>query len=216
MISIPTKGAVNFHPSLLPKFRGAHPHYWSIVKGEIESGITAHFMTENIDDGDIIAQIKYPIIDYNYKQLYDKIIVETPNIVKKVSDFFIKGKGDLIKQNHSEATYFRNDRKIHHRIFLEIYSDREILNLIRGGNAYCFFRNKEVVIKECFLGDTNRNLTNNVISENGSIIDFTPHYFSVKLSESVVNITKVRYMNRKLSASKFILRHKPIIGEKLE
>ena len=216
LISTPSKGAVNFHPSLLPKFRGAHPHYWAIVKGEIESGITAHFMTEKIDDGDIIAQIKFPIMDYNYEHLYNKIIIETPNIVAEVNDFFIKGKGNVIKQNHSDATYFRNDRKIHHRIFFEKYSDEEILNLVRGGNAYCFFRNKEIVIVECFLSDTNRNLTNNIIPENGSIIDLTPHYFSVQLSRSVMNITKVKYKSKKPGASKFFLKHKPVIGEKLE
>ncbi len=215
LISTPSKGAVNFHPSLLPKFRGAHPHYWAIVKGETESGITAHFMTENIDDGDIIAQIKFPIIDYNYKQLYNKIVMETPNIVTKVNDFFIKGKGDVIKQNHLEATYFRNDRKIHHRIFFENYSDTEIFNLVRSGGAYCFFRNKEIVIEECFLSDTNRNLTNNIMSEKGSIIDLSSSHFSVKLCGSVMNITKVRYNNKMLISSRFIIKYKPIIGEKL-
>ena len=55
LIDIPRCGSVNFHPSLLPKFRGAHPHFWAIAKGESESGISAHFITERIDDGDIIA-----------------------------------------------------------------------------------------------------------------------------------------------------------------
>ena len=55
LVAIPKTGSVNFHPSLLPKYRGAHPHFWAIANGEQSSGITAHFMTGELDQGDIIA-----------------------------------------------------------------------------------------------------------------------------------------------------------------
>ena len=216
LISTPIKGAVNFHPSLLPKFRGAHPHYWAIVKGEAESGLTAHFMTENIDEGDIIAQIKFPIEDYDYQQLYTKIILETPNIIKKVEDFFLKGNSKAIKQDPLKASYFRNDRDIHHRIFWKNHTVQEIINLVRGGNAFCFFRNSKIVIEKCFMTDTNRNLTNDIMTENGIIIDLYQDSIAISANFGIINITKLIYKSKKMDFLEFIIKYKPLIGERFE
>lgn len=49
-------GFINVHPSLLPKYRGANPYSSVIIDGETETGVTLHFMDENFDTGDIIAQ----------------------------------------------------------------------------------------------------------------------------------------------------------------
>lgn len=216
LISISSRCSVNFHPSLLPKFRGAHPHYWAIVKGEEESGLTAHFMTENIDEGDIIAQIRFPISNYNYKQLYEKIITETPNLIKKVEVFFLEGTGEAVKQNSSEISYFSNDREIHHRIFWNIHSDRDIFNLVRAGNAFCFFRNSKIVIEGCSVTSTNRNLTNDIKVENGTLVDLHQDGIAIKTKSGIVNITKLRYRNKKMGFLEFIIKYKPLIGEKFE
>ena len=213
LISIPPKGAVNFHPSLLPKYRGAHPHYWVIVKGENESGLTAHFMTENIDDGDIISQIIFPIGDYDYKSSYEKIITETPNIVKKVEDFFYNG-GVSTKQDYSKVSYFKNNREIHSRIFWELHTGEEICNLIRAGNAFCFFRNKKIIIEKSFVSETNRNLTNDIKVENGVIVDLGENHIAIKTKFGVINVQELIYENKKFTAPKFIIKYKPLIGEK--
>ena len=216
LISIPLKGAVNFHPSLLPKFRGAHPHYWAIVKGEMESGLTAHFMTEHIDNGDIIAQIKFSIENYDYAQLYRRIIEETPNLIRKVEEFFFKGNGTQIKQDELNASYFTNDREIHHRIFWNIHTAQEIYNLVRGGNAFCFFRCSKITIERCFITETDSNLTNNVRVENGTIVGLHQHSIAIKANSGIVNVTMARYRNRKVPVQKFIMKYNPAIGEKVE
>ena len=54
-------GFVNCHPSLLPEYRGANPYSNVLINGEKETGITLHFMDENFDTGNIIAQKKVPI-----------------------------------------------------------------------------------------------------------------------------------------------------------
>lgn len=216
LISIPKNGSINFHPSLLPKFRGAHPHYWAIVKGEKESGITAHFMTEEIDKGDIIAQIKFLIDNLYYNQLYKKIIDEIPNIIKLVEDFFFKNKGKIKKQNNSKATFFQNDREIHHRIFWNINTANEIYNLIRGGNAFCFFRNKKIIISKAYLTDKNRNLTNNVQVENGTIVDLYKDAIIVKAEKGLIGIQEVIYFKKKFCYKDLIRKFNLEIGEKFE
>lgn len=50
------KSLVNFHPSILPLYRGPVPSYWSIKNGEEKTGYTLHAVTEKIDDGEILFQ----------------------------------------------------------------------------------------------------------------------------------------------------------------
>lgn len=54
--------AINFHPSLLPHYRGYHPYFWPIANGEELSGVTFHYLTDKFDEGDIIAQEKVEIL----------------------------------------------------------------------------------------------------------------------------------------------------------
>ena len=54
-------GFINVHPSMLPKYRGGNPYSRVIMNGETETGVTIHFMDENFDTGDIIAQRAYHI-----------------------------------------------------------------------------------------------------------------------------------------------------------
>lgn len=49
-------GAVNLHPSLLPKHRGPLPHFWVVAAGEKRTGVTVHWIDEHIDTGDILQQ----------------------------------------------------------------------------------------------------------------------------------------------------------------
>lgn len=216
LISIAAHGAVNFHPSLLPKFRGAYPHYWSIVRGEEKSGLTAHFMTEHIDDGDIIAQIEYPIGSYNLDDLYDKIIRETPRLIKKVEEFFLEGDQVPTPQNSTNASYFREPREIHNRIFWGIHSASDISNLVRGQKAFCFFRTERIAIRECNVTPGNRNLTNSVEVENGTIVDLGEKSIAVKVKDGVINVTKVYVRKKMLSAPDFIRKFRIFVGEKFD
>ena len=52
----PARGAINVHFSLLPKYRGAAPTNWAIIKGETETGVTTMFMEPTLDTGPILLQ----------------------------------------------------------------------------------------------------------------------------------------------------------------
>lgn len=56
ILAIPRLGAINFHPTLLPQYRGPTPYYWILQNGERESGVTVHYMDEQFDTGDVILQ----------------------------------------------------------------------------------------------------------------------------------------------------------------
>jgi phosphoribosylglycinamide formyltransferase-1 len=53
---------INIHPSLLPKFKGLHTHERAIAEGESEHGCTIHWVTTELDSGDIIAQSRVAIL----------------------------------------------------------------------------------------------------------------------------------------------------------
>ncbi len=61
ILSLPRVCAMNLHGSLLPRYRGRAPVNWVLVKGETETGVTLHLMTEKPDAGDIVGQVKVPI-----------------------------------------------------------------------------------------------------------------------------------------------------------
>ena len=61
ILSLPPRGCVNVHGSLLPKYRGAGPIQWAIINGETETGITTMLMDEGMDTGAILLQEAIPI-----------------------------------------------------------------------------------------------------------------------------------------------------------
>ena len=60
-LSVPRHGCINVHASLLPKYRGASPTQWVLRNGDMETGLTCHYMSGDLDGGDIIHQMKVPV-----------------------------------------------------------------------------------------------------------------------------------------------------------
>ncbi|MBI4066177.1 methionyl-tRNA formyltransferase, partial [Candidatus Gottesmanbacteria bacterium] len=56
-------GGLNVHPSLLPRWRGADPVPWAILAGDHQTGVTVATLSEKFDEGAVVAQKKFPIID---------------------------------------------------------------------------------------------------------------------------------------------------------
>ncbi|MDZ7722447.1 MAG: methionyl-tRNA formyltransferase [candidate division KSB1 bacterium] len=56
VFSIPPKGTFNLHASLLPKYRGAAPINWALIRGESKSGVTTFFIDQQIDTGEMLFQ----------------------------------------------------------------------------------------------------------------------------------------------------------------
>ena len=56
LLDLPRHGCLNLHPSLLPDLRGPAPLFWTFRQGQTNSGVTVHFMDEDLDTGDIALQ----------------------------------------------------------------------------------------------------------------------------------------------------------------
>ena len=104
---IPKIATVNFHPSLLPKYRGPNPYLQTILHGEKFTGVTLHLLDKNYDTGAILLQEKFPILDSDTsKELRERTVV----FARKMVADFINNYSNLIPQaqNEEEATYFKN------------------------------------------------------------------------------------------------------------
>lgn len=103
--SMPRYGTVNLHASLLPKYRGAAPINWAIIKGEKTTGITTFFIREEIDTGDILFQEEIPISDEdNAGSLHDKLMVAGAKLIQKTAEAIANGKANPLPQKDSEAS----------------------------------------------------------------------------------------------------------------
>src|SRR5207247_4165454 len=60
-VKIPKHGTIQYHPSLLPKYRGPSSINWPIIKGDTETGLTIFRPSDGLDEGAVILQKKTPI-----------------------------------------------------------------------------------------------------------------------------------------------------------
>ena len=101
--SIPPKGSINLHASLLPKYRGAAPIHWAIINGESESGVTTFFINEKIDTGEIIAQKQTSIRpDENTGNLSNRLESLGADLVLETLQIITNGKVNPIPQTTNQ------------------------------------------------------------------------------------------------------------------
>jgi len=106
ILNIPRYGAVNVHASLLPRYRGAAPIAWAILKGENVTGVTTMVMDEGMDTGDILLQTEVPIgHEETCENLHDRLATLGAQLLSKTLEKMKAGEIRPIPQDHSKATY---------------------------------------------------------------------------------------------------------------
>lgn len=136
ILFIPRFGCINVHGSLLPKYRGAAPIQWAIIKGEKETGVTIMQMDEGIDTGGILDQAKCPIHpDDTAETLHDRLAEMGAELLIKVLEGIMAGQIMARPQDHNEATYAPLLKKDDGLIKWE-RSSLEIINLVRGMESW--------------------------------------------------------------------------------
>ena len=68
-LELPARGALGVHPSLLPRHRGPNPYFWTIDSGDEEAGVSAHWLTEEYDEGSVLLQERIALGDHDSWQL---------------------------------------------------------------------------------------------------------------------------------------------------
>ncbi len=134
--NMPPLGTMNLHGSLLPKYRGAAPINWAIIKGEKETGVTSFFLKHEIDTGDVLIMDKLDIGENEtVGELHDRMMELGAKTVLKSVQIIEKGNYELVPQNDSEVTkapkLFRENCKIDFN-----QKTDDVHNFIRGLSPY--------------------------------------------------------------------------------
>lgn len=149
--SLPPKGTLIIHDSLLPKYRGFAPMNWAIINGEKETGVTLFHIAEGVDCGPIVDQLSTPIYDNDTAKTVDERIIKLyEDIISKNLPALQAGTAKSTPQNDAIATYTckrtPEDGEINWH-----YSAWQIHNLIRAlthpfPGAYTTLRGKKIII----------------------------------------------------------------------
>jgi methionyl-tRNA formyltransferase len=149
ILSLPPRGCINVHGSLLPKYRGAAPIQWAIINGERETGITTMLMDEGMDTGAMLLQEAIPIepddtggsLGAKLAQVGARLLIETLRQLKA-------GQLRPIVQDHSQATLAPILKKEHGLIDWNL-SAAALANRVRGlspwPGAYTFAQHQNQV-----------------------------------------------------------------------
>ena len=106
ILDIPRFGCINVHASLLPKYRGAAPIEWSIIRGEKVTGITTMQMNAGLDTGDILLQSEVKISDEMLlSELRERLMTVGADLLLKTLYKLRRGELQPIKQDDSLSTY---------------------------------------------------------------------------------------------------------------
>ena len=144
--------AFNYHPSLLPNYKGAHAINWQIINGEIKTGVTIHKLSDKIDSGDILLQESFEIkFDDDVNNVLEKAIILSISLTKKL---FLQLKLDecvYYKQIIIGDEFTCKLRKPEHGELKNSMTDNEIYNMIRAlvspwPGAYYYKNEKDKIV----------------------------------------------------------------------
>ena len=204
ILELPPHGCINVHASLLPKYRGAAPIQYAIIKGEKESGVTIMQMDIGMDTGAMLEKVVVPIAENTTMgELHDALREQGAALLLKVIDDIAAGTAVAEPQNDAEATYATLlDRSMEHIDWTK--SAQEVHNLIRGFNpAPSTFtklpNGKSLKIWGSRLTDKKSE------AAAGTVVEAGKHSFFVACGSGVLEITEVQPESKKRMAAQVFL-----------
>lgn len=106
VLDVPKRGCINIHASILPKYRGSAPYQWAVLDGLEETGVTAMYLTREMDAGDIIDVSRTPIGENETAgELLDRLAVLGADLLSKTLSRFAQGEVEGTAQNASQVSY---------------------------------------------------------------------------------------------------------------
>ncbi len=135
LVRIPRLGTIQYHPSLLPKYRGPSSINWPIIRGDNRTGLTIFRPTEGLDEGPIVLRKECDIgPDETIGDIYfNKLFPAGVKAILEAADLVFAGKHRETVQDEAKASYEGWCREAEARIHWAHHVDF-IYNLIRGCN----------------------------------------------------------------------------------
>ncbi|MEG1255248.1 methionyl-tRNA formyltransferase [Clostridium sp.] len=195
VLDIPKYGCINLHGSLLPKYRGAAPIHYAIMKGEKESGNTTMLMDVGLDTGDMLLKNKFEITEnMNTGELHDILMDSGAELLIETIDSLCNEEITPIKQGESESCYASMLNKDMARIEWN-QGAQDIHNFVRGLNpfpmAYTYYNEASMKVIETRL------TSDKSTKKPGTIVRVNKEGILVSTKDNNILITKVQFPNKK-------------------
>ena len=192
VLDAPRLGCVNVHASLLPKYRGAAPITWAIVRGEPETGITLMQMDEGMDTGAMLEQLPTPIDpDETAGELSERLSALGALAVRKGLPRYVAGGYAPMAQDHDRATTAPMLTKADGRVDFARPA-RAVHDHVRGmtpwPGAFTTARGKTLKV----LGTKVTDLPSGAAAAAGTVVLADKHRVVVACAERAVELTQVQ------------------------
>lgn len=196
IIDLAPLGAINCHAGALPFYRGRNILNWALINDEKSFGITAHYIDEGIDTGDIILQKHYEISDSDdYSTLLQKAYSECGYVLYDALKMILERNFEPIKQsNIDKYGFYCTQRKIGDEMIDWNQSSRDIFNFIRaithpGPLARAILNDKEMKIIKAIYHPNAPSYK----CINGAVVGVNKDGFWVKCADKALEIREFEY-----------------------
>jgi len=199
-VTIPKHGTIQYHPSLLPKYRGPSSINWPIIKGEAETGLTIFRPSDGLDEGAIVLQKKTPISpdDTLGTVYFDRLFPMGVQAMLEAASLVLSGKHTEVVQDESQASYEGWCRAAEAKIDWAKPIDH-VYNLIRGCNpapgAWTTHNGKKLQLFEARKSLFRRFA--DVPGKIGEITDITPQSFKITAQGGLIEVLKAKFEDGK-------------------
>lgn len=196
ILELPKYGCINVHASLLPKYRGAAPIQYAIIKGEKESGVTIMQMDIGMDTGAMLDKVVVPIAENTTMgELHDALREQGAALLLQVIDKIAAGTAVAEPQDNEQATYATLlDRSMEHIDWSK--TAQEVHNLIRGFNPAPSTFTKLPNGKSLKIWGSKMTDKSSAAAA-GTVIETGKHSFFVACGDGVLEITEVQPESKK-------------------
>jgi methionyl-tRNA formyltransferase len=199
LLALPRIGALNFHPSLLPRYRGREPLFWALLRGEAEVGITVHHLRAEVDAGPILFQRGVAVpARATSASLAALVDGEGASLVPEILGLAASGalpEGTLPERPGSHFPPLRAE----HGLLDFTRSAAEIERLLRACQgeipAYCFVRGVRIVVVE---GEAERAPLE--ASVPGRVLSLDDGGLRVTTGDGVIRLTRFVFLHRVIGA----------------
>jgi len=223
ILDIPKFKALNIHPSLLPKYRGASPIQSVILNGEMETGVCLMIMDAEMDHGPILGISKFQILNpkISYTELSKQLSDLGAELLIKTLPEYIDGKIQTQEQNHSQATFCKIIKKENGKIDWNKPADeieRQIRAYQEWPESYTNFNGKILKIIEADALIKPRILQQvEVRGKVGEVFLDENKNLCVQTNSGILILRTIQLEGKKpMSAKDFFNGHKEIIGTTLQ
>jgi methionyl-tRNA formyltransferase len=208
MLEIPRLACLNLHASLLPRWRGAAPIQAAIAAGDCETGITAMYMDEGLDTGDILLQRRVEILPNDTGgSLHDRLAQIAPEALLESLRLLSAGNAPRIAQDNARATYAPKLKREHGLIDWS-ESAKAIKRKIRAYNpwpgAFMKVDRQNLKVFSASVVDLNGQ-PGEVLRSDKDLI--------VATGKGALSLAEVQLEGkRRMSAAEFLRGHRALVG----